>query len=122
MRYEISVIISVFLGILIQIFIGLLSFYTEENKISSDFIKEFRRDIVKINPVIKTNCKGDNIIGHSAPYPSKIPELAIRYYSGVNDIVLDPFMGSGTTAKMAMLNNRHYIGFEFNKEYYEKSI
>ena len=34
-----------------------------------------------------------------------------------NDIILDPFMGSGTTAKMAKKNNRNYIGFEISKEY-----
>lgn len=33
------------------------------------------------------------------------------------DIILDPFMGSGTTAKMAKLSNRKYIGFELSKEY-----
>ncbi len=94
-------------------------YQTEENKISSDFIKEFRRDIVKINPVIKTNCKGDNIIGHSAPYPSKIPELAIRYYSGVNDIVLDPFMGSGTTGIVCKNLNRNFIGIELDENYFK---
>ena len=38
------------------------------------------------------------------------------------DVVLDPFSGSGTTAKMAMLNKRNYIGFEINPEYYEVSL
>lgn len=35
------------------------------------------------------------------------------------DIVFDPFLGSGTTAKMAVLNNRKYIGFEISKEYFD---
>ena len=38
-------------------------------------------------------------------------------WSNEEDIILDPFMGSGTTAKMALLNNRRYIGFEISKEY-----
>src|SRR5699024_7330131 len=82
----------------------------------------FRRDIVKINPVIKINSKGQNTIGHTAPFPIDIPEYAIRFFSGVNDTVLDMFMGSGTTAIACMNTNRNYIGFELDKEYYDKSL
>lgn len=91
----------------------------EENFIEEDFVKKWRRDIIRISPVIKTNCKGENIIGHSAPYPEEIPEMAIKYFSGINDIVLDIFSGSGTTHKMALLNNRKFIGFEISQEYVE---
>ena len=45
-------------------------------------------------------------------------EDCILSWSVEGDTVLDPFMGSGTTAKMAMLNNRNFIGFEVNEEYY----
>ena len=38
-----------------------------KSRIAKDFVSKWRRDIVKINPVIKVNCKGENIIGHSAP-------------------------------------------------------
>ena len=38
-------------------------------------------------------------------------------WSNHGDIVLDPFVGSGTTAKMALLNDRHYIGFDISQEY-----
>ena len=89
----------------------------QENYIDSDFVKKWRRDIVKINPVIKINSKGENIVGHSAPFPKEIPEMAIRYFSGVGDIVLDPFMGSGTTAISAIDMNRSFLGFEISKEY-----
>ena len=41
----------------------------------------------------------------------------LKFFSGENDIIYDCFMGSGTTAKMAMLNNRNYIGSEISKEY-----
>lgn len=37
----------------------------------------------------------------------------------IKDVVFDPFLGSGTTAKMAILNNRHYIGFEISDKYYQ---
>ena len=74
------------------------AYKTKENEIPKDFIKLFRRDIVHIPPEIKITSKNKNKLGHSAPYPIQIPEMAIRFFSGVNDIVLDPFLGSGTTA------------------------
>lgn len=88
-----------------------------ENIIDNDFIKKWHRDIVKINPVIKINCKGENIVNHTAPYPEEIPEMAIKFFSGVNDIVMDIFSGSGTTHKVALQNNRKFIGFEISQEY-----
>lgn len=54
---------------------------------------------------------------HPAIFPEKLAEDHILSWSNPGDIVLDPFMGSGTTAKMAILNNRHYIGFEISEEY-----
>lgn len=94
----------------------------EENFIEKDFIQKWRRDIIKIPPVIKVNCKGENLVGHSAPFPKDIPEMAIRYYSGVNDLVVDIFSGSGTTCKVAKDSKRNYIGFELDEEYYRLSI
>lgn len=96
-------------------------YQTEENEIDRDFIHNWRRDIVRITPVIKTNCKGENIVGHTAPFPEEIPEMAIRYYSGVNDLVVDIFSGSGTTCRVAKKLNRQYLGFELNEEYCELS-
>lgn len=93
------------------------AYQTEENEIPQELLRKWRRDIIKITPVIKTNCKGVNIIGHTAPFPEDIPEMAIRFFSGVGDIVCDPFIGSGTTARMAKKHNRNYIGFEIVKEY-----
>lgn len=56
---------------------------------------------------------------HPAIFPEKLANNHILTWSNDGDIVLDPFMGSGTTAKMAILNNRNYIGFEISKEYCE---
>lgn len=92
-----------------------------ENEIDRDFINGWRRDIVRITPVIKVNCKGENTIGHTAPFPEEIPEMAIRYYTGVNDLVVDIFSGSGTTCRVAKRLNRKYLGFELNKEYCDNS-
>lgn len=54
---------------------------------------------------------------HPAPYPLQLPSKIIRYYSYENEIVYDPFMGSGTTARAALNLNRHYIGSEVSAEY-----
>ena len=54
---------------------------------------------------------------HPAQYPEKLIERIILTASNVNDIVLDPFMGSGTTAVVASKLHRNYIGFEIEEEY-----
>lgn len=54
---------------------------------------------------------------HPAPFPEQLANDHIISWSNEGDLVLDPFMGSGTTAKMALLNNRHFIGFELSEEY-----
>jgi len=54
---------------------------------------------------------------HPAIFPEELCEKHIKSWSSEGDIVFDPFMGSGTTAKMAMLNNRNYVGSEISKEY-----
>ena len=54
---------------------------------------------------------------HPAIFPEKLAEDHILSWSSEGDIVLDPFMGSGTTAKMAHINDRKYIGFEISEEY-----
>ena len=54
---------------------------------------------------------------HPAIFPEQLVQDHIISWSNEGDVILDPFMGSGTTAKMAMLNNRNYIGFELSEEY-----
>jgi DNA modification methylase len=56
---------------------------------------------------------------HPAIFPQALAEDHILSWSNEHDTVLDPFMGSGTTGKMAVLSNRHFIGIEVNKEYSE---
>lgn len=60
--------------------------------------------------------------GHPAVFPEQLAQDHILSWSKECDVVLDPFMGSGTTAKMAILNNRHYIGFDVSKEYCEIAL
>ena len=58
-----------------------------------------------------------NKTSHTAVFPEAIANDHIISWSNKGDTVLDPFMGSGTTGKMAYQNNRNYIGFEISSEY-----
>ncbi|NCC65878.1 MAG: site-specific DNA-methyltransferase [Spirochaetia bacterium] len=61
----------------------------------------------------------DNKGVHPAVFPEQLANDHIISWSNEGDLVYDPFMGSGTTAKMAILNNRHWIGSEVSEEYCE---
>ena len=54
---------------------------------------------------------------HPAPFPEQLALDHIKTWSNEKDVVLDPFMGSGTTGKMAILSNRDFIGIDISKEY-----
>lgn len=58
-----------------------------------------------------------NVFKHPATFPERLAEDHILSWSNEGDIVLDPFMGSGTTPKMAKLNGRQYIGIDISEEY-----
>lgn len=60
--------------------------------------------------------------GHPTEKPVSLIEKFIRLSSNEGDTILDPFMGSGTTAIACVRENRHFIGFELNEEYWRKSI
>lgn len=64
------------------------------------------------------NGKNDKQL-HLTPKPVKAIERIIKVHTKENDIVLDCFMGSGTTAIACINTNRNYLGFELNKDYYE---
>jgi site-specific DNA-methyltransferase (adenine-specific) len=54
---------------------------------------------------------------HPAVFPEELAKNHILSWSNPNELVLDPFVGSGTTCKMAKLNNRNFIGFDSSQEY-----
>jgi modification methylase len=58
-------------------------------------------------------------IGHPAPFPEELPKRLIQLYTYAEEIILDPFMGSGQTAIAALNNDRQYIGYELNPDYAE---
>ncbi len=56
-------------------------------------------------------------VAHPAPFPVELPKRVIQLYTQPGDVVLDPFMGSGSTAIAAKLTGRHYVGYELSAEY-----
>jgi site-specific DNA-methyltransferase (adenine-specific) len=71
----------------------------------------------KIAPNIFAYTLGREKTGHPAPFPEALANDHIISWSNEGDLVYDPFMGSGTTAKMCILNNRNWIGSEMSSEY-----
>ena len=89
-----------------------------------NFGKEIRPTKIKQNiwdyTVGYMNVTKDKIaFEHPAIFPEKLAEDHIISWSNEGDTVLDCFMGSGTTGKMAALNNRNFIGIEIDDEYFE---
>lgn len=58
-------------------------------------------------------------VGHPAPFPMELPRRLIELYTFEGDVILDPFMGSGTTALAALETGRHYVGYEVEATYAE---
>jgi site-specific DNA-methyltransferase (adenine-specific) len=56
-------------------------------------------------------------IGHPAPFPIELPRRCMKLFSFVDDVILDPFVGSGTTLVAAALNNRKAIGIDVDETY-----
>lgn len=86
--------------------------------------KEFRHDNITKEEFIEwtksvwtMNTESAKRIGHPAPFPEELPNRLIKLFSFTNDIVIDPFMGSGTTAIAAIKNSRNFVGYEINEEY-----
>ena len=94
----------------------------------TEFILFFREKGVKIRGEFKTkftyyvtplNQKDKKLYGHPTVKPLNIVENFIVNSSNEGDLVLDPFMGSGTTAIAAVNTNRHYMGFELEPKYFD---
>ena len=85
--------------------------YDRKEKTKNHVVNDYK---IKCNVWEYASC---SVKGHPAPFPEKLAEDHIISWSNEGDTVLDCFIGSGTTAKMAILNNRNFIGFEISDEY-----
>ena len=82
-----------------------------EATLSRDEFMEATTDVWEIPPESATR------VGHPAPFPVQLPERLIHLYTFKDDVVLDPFMGSGTTAIAALHTGRNWIGFDTDRKY-----
>lgn len=83
----------------------------KENTISKDNFIDWTKSIWTF-PAVSAKS-----IGHPAPFPEELPHRLIQMYTFKNDIVLDPFCGSGTACLGALKDGRHYIGYDVKKDY-----
>lgn len=91
---------------------------TKENKEASRLTQKEWVEYTKQVWNIPVPNKGDAAFGeHSAIMPEEIVRRCVRLYSFVDDIVLDPFAGSGTTLKVAKELKRNYVGYEISPTY-----
>ncbi|MBE9514087.1 MAG: site-specific DNA-methyltransferase [Chloroflexi bacterium] len=94
----------------------------DESKVGSGFGKNIshwldRRRAYPTNVLhMSTECGNKN---HSAAFPEALPEWFIKLFTQEGDWVLDPFVGSGTTSRVAQKLGRNSIGIEFHPHYYE---
>jgi site-specific DNA-methyltransferase (adenine-specific) len=82
-----------------------------ESSIEKEEFMESTLSIWNINPARAKK------IGHPAPFPIELPQKFINLYTYKNDLILDPFLGSGTTAIAAKLLKRNYVGYEIEEKY-----
>ncbi len=89
--------------------------YAERKRQTKTTVKEFKQHP---NIFFYDVGKNDKSI-HNAPFPEQLAHDHIISWSNPGDLVFDPFLGSGTTAKMTLLNGRNYIGIDISEEYCE---
>ncbi len=97
----------------------------DESKVLSGFGKKIEnwvgRDMAYPTNVLHlaTECGNKS---HSAAFPESLPEWFIKLFTKPNDVVLDPFLGSGTTAVAAARLGRKFLGIEINADYYQLAL
>lgn len=97
----------------------LVLYKKEWDKTRSKSISDITRDefLEWTNGIWTFNGESKKRIGHPAPFPRELPRRCIKLFSYVNDMVFDPFAGSGTTLLEAYSNNRRCVGLEIDEGY-----
>ncbi len=83
----------------------------KENTISREQFMEWTKSVWTMNT------ESARKVGHPAPFPVELPYRLIQLYTYTGDVVLDPFMGSGSTALAALQSGRKYVGYEIDPAY-----
>jgi site-specific DNA-methyltransferase (adenine-specific) len=79
--------------------------------ISADEFRNLTLDVWRLQP------ESARRIGHPAPFPVELPRRLIELFTYQGDLVLDPFIGSGTTAIAALRAGRHFVGYDTDSAY-----
>ena len=85
----------------------------KEDTITKEEFLEFTRSIWRFPP------ESAKKVGHPAPFPEELPYRCIQLYTFKEDVVLDPFVGSGTTCAAALKVGRHCVGIDVDERYVE---
>jgi DNA modification methylase len=84
-----------------------------EDDVTTEQFAEYTLDVWRFRP------ESAKRVGHPAPFPVELPERCIRLFTYKEDLVVDPFAGSGSTAVAAIKTGRHYVGYELDPAYAE---
>ena len=85
--------------------------HSKEDTITREEFLEFTKSVWRFPP------ESAKRVGHPAPFPEELPYRCIQLYTFSNDVVLDPFAGSGTTCVVAAKTGRHYVCIDINEKY-----
>jgi site-specific DNA-methyltransferase (adenine-specific) len=85
----------------------------KESSIERDDFLEFTKSVWKFA------AERAKAVGHPAPFPVELPRRLIELYAFKNDVILDPFCGSGATCIAAAMAGRNYVGYEIKQQYVE---
>jgi DNA modification methylase len=88
----------------------------KQNTITRDQFMEWTKSVWTMNPESARRVK------HPAPFPVELPYRLIQLYTYRDDVVLDPFMGSGSTAVAALQAGRRYVGYDISQEYVDLAV
>ncbi len=103
----------------------ILVLYKDEwKRDSTGRVSDIQRDefLAWTNGVWNFNGESKKRTGHPAPFPVELPRRCIKLFSFVGDTVLDPFLGSGSTAIAALQNHRQMIGVEVDEKYCQLAL
>lgn len=90
----------------------------QEIDINEECVPEnWKNFVVDFMPVYKINSKGENTLGHTAPFPEDIPDFVSKSFGKAEKNILDPFLGSGTSIIAAVKNGYQGLGIELSEEY-----
>ena len=93
------------------------------NKLSIKEDTITRNDFLELTKSIwRFNTESAKKVKHPAPFPIELPRRAIELYTFKGDVILDPFLGSGTTLISALILDRNSIGIEIKKDYYNLAV